>query len=607
MSFPKIIIFCLACALAGAGAGFGAGIFSARFAPRAPAKSAQQRQPQTAGDNADDDERDSARKWEIEMNKEHPDIANFTTPAEWRAYLEKWVAADYPNGNSGAARECFERWSKNDPDGALEFIRGAPDFPDRNMACAKPLAQIGRTAASRIVEWLWENLAKADRDKVADEVIFDLCYRKPYAGRQAAELALAGGISARPVSFGYVMEALARSNVADALEVFAKVPDSARDDAARYLISAWKKKDFDAAVDWCATQHGTPHEKTIMREMLDDCARDRPAEMPALVARLGVDLGDSNYSYAIDRVFSDDPLAAFELLKMMPPEKRGNHAWELVGALLKTDPDQAVAVAQLLLPADRQADVLYRNWLDWARSDRQSAEAWLDALPDAVLRAQLKTMNMSETEPLAFLSLVDSSAAGTFSDRQIATALYSLGSDYAHSGLDAAKRWLLAHPEQINKDTLACGIKASTPDFTLAEIGTLPEGQARDLVLASMEDRWLWARDWEQLSEAIPLYENAAKQDALRFQVFAKMYLDGGKESGKDVGKDGTQNGGKGSAREAASQWLATQPLPDEVRESWEALAKAGLLAPRTRAPSRGFSVSAGNAMLSFREEGPVW
>ncbi|AWI08494.1 hypothetical protein [Ereboglobus luteus] len=52
------------------------------------------------------------------------------------------------------------------------------------------------------------------------------------------------------------------------------------------------------------------------------------------------------------------------------------------------------------------------------------------------------------------------------------------------------------------------------------------------------------------------LVTDFGKQDALRFKIFSSMMSNE-------------------SEREAAREWLATQPLSDEVRASWETLAEA--------------------------------
>ena len=597
MNLFRIIIFCASCALAGAGAGFGAGIFF--HARPAPAEPAQQPQPQAAGAG----ELDPVEKWEAEMNQKYPDIAHLKASAEQRAFLEKWAAAGYPAKNAGEAQVCLKRWSRNDPESALKFVHHAPDFPDRNNAYPAPLAQIGKTAISRVIAWMRENLSNAepdkvpaaadapvyigtrgnlygtDRNKVAGSVIFELCYYEQ-SGRPAAELAFADGFSVPGHAFGWILEALARVNAADALEMFSKVPDSKRDDASRGLVRAWVEKDFEAAVEWCAKQHGASYSTSINQVIVAHCAQHRPEEMPALVARLRVDLNDFpyNYSRAVNLTISRDLQAGFGLVKMMSPENRSYHAWELARKAFDSGSDQAVATAkELLRPAGQLADRLRNSgWERWVQSDRKAAEAWCDTLPDAALREQLKTMDMITAEPRAFLALAASRAPGTFSGRQIANALNALISEDGQSGVDAAKRWLLAHPEHITERSLEGGPKSMPLDynFTLVEIGALPAGKSRDVVLSSVVERWLWARDWEQLTKAIPLYQDAAKQNALRFQVFTKMYLDGG--------SDGDSDG----AREAARQWLAEQPLPGEVRASWEVLAKTGLRAPRTKTPA---------------------
>lgn len=89
--------------------------------------------------------------------------------------------------------------------------------------------------------------------------------------------------------------------------------------------------------------------------------------------------------------------------------------------------------------------------------------------------------------------------------------------------------------------------------MSLENIAAIPEGNAREALIDFVTDGSIQRRKWQAASEMLPLVDDSGKQDMLRFKIFSSM-MD------------------HESEREAACEWLATQPLSDEVRASWEAI-----------------------------------
>jgi len=227
-----------------------------------------------------------------------------------------------------------------------------------------------------------------------------------------------------------------------------------------------------------------------------------------------------------------------------------------VESLFMTDADQAIAAAQVLLPPGQQALAISQSYERWADSDRKAAETWLDQEADPSVRAQIKSRQLAVNNPSEYLA----SVGGTddaFSTQCVTTALANLG--YKDPG--TAAQWLMAHPEQITTDRLSSLRMRGNPNLTITpeDIGGMTEGTGRDILLAYMTNVWTSSGKWEQAEAAMQYEPDTQKRDAMCFQIYTRMMQSAHDEAGEA----------------AAQQWLSSQSVSDEVRASWEAIARS--------------------------------
>ena len=541
MKDSRVFLIGICCAIGGLALGFGWGRHD-KGATQAP-QDAARRQAKLASATA------------------RGTIGDETQRVRDREFLEKWVAAECPENEKNAAFECLWRWAWADANAALHFVENAPRFSDRNLAYVTALAALGKTDMPRVIEFLRQNIPAQERPWLADRIIEQLAKVAP---KQAALLALADDISVASYCWDNLMPSLVKLNPTEAVAVLEAAPESKKLYVAISLIRAWAKENPNAAVDWYASQRAIsqPHDEEIVTGwLLREVAMSHPQQLSAVIDRLGVDCSNSRLGMAISDVIGSDPLAAFDVIKKLPPENRGFYAGPLVEALFKTDPDQAVATARLLLSEQSQAAQIYRAWELWQRSDGKAAFAWLDAQGDAALGSQIKTMYAATNDPAAYLAVADLSDNDPFQRRCINTAADMLGLRDPRALVD----WLVKHPDQITDERvsrMATLNPISGSTITMEDINAVPAGPGREILLKQKSREWARNKEWDKIADALPLAQDPGQQEIMRFQVFSGLMRD-------------SKN------KEAARQWLDTQPVSDEVRTSWEALIRNGLQTER--------------------------
>ena len=496
---------------------------------------------------ADDAGRKQAGKVSSSRHDRYPDIAELKTPEQWRGYIEQWITAGFPNkgDNRWNVLECLRRWSEIDAEGVLAFVHGVEKFSERDEAYAIPLAAIGRKDMPRVIEWMRTHLPEEDdRGDVATHMIRELEYGHPW---EAWMLATADGIPLASHYLSPIMQRLVKTNPADALRAFNALPDELKEVVANRFVMTWASVDLNAAINWCAAQAGKDYAEQAKLEILQHLAHEKPSGIVAAIEKMGVTFDSSEY-YGIfmNYLMDNDPLVALEVLQKMPPEQMRKYGEGVVLGLFQTDADQAVAAAQALFPDGQRESVIYQSYQKWLRSDRKAAEEWLAKEADSGVREQIKIQRLAKGDPTVFLATLGSVSdlSGAFMQGCLDDALFRAALYQPNEAL----RWLLANPDQITDKRLHSGISV-----TIADIETLPQNsKGREVLINYALSNSLHNQNWDTAANLLPLLTDTAKQDRLRFKVFSSMMS-------------------KASKREAR-EWLATQPLSDEVRASWETI-----------------------------------
>ncbi|MDF9828361.1 hypothetical protein M2447_002479 [Ereboglobus sp. PH5-10] len=549
MKNPKVLLMCFCCALVGVVLGVGLGRVSESGdgtksdAGKNPAVIDSQGATSKSGGKAD-------------ASGEFPDLAGLKTPEQWRGYIERWMTAGCPPGQQKNVFEGLRRWSEVDADGALAFVDGAAKFPTRNTAYGIPLTAIGTKNMGRVIDWLQKNLSQRDRSDIAGFVIMELKDTHP---EEAWVLARADDISVAPHYFGEIMQSMLKTDPAGSLRVLESLPDRGKSRVVKDFAIAWLNMDESAALEWCARQRDKPYGSEMFFHILEYYAKEKPSSILATIERLNV-VFEQNLYYGdfMNKLAWNDPLIALATLQKMPADKIAHYGRDVIRELLKTDADQAVAAARVIWPDEvDRTDNLWRSYANWARSDRKAAEVWLENEADGALREQIKTKQLLWDNPAAFLGSVDVKINTPLMENYINEAMRMAA---RHGQSDEALHWLLANPDQITSKRVSCFQYANGPDgkipLTPMDVSAVPEGKGREALIDFVAEASTDTEDWQSAVELLPLVTDSGKQDALRFKIFSSMMSNE-------------------SEREAAREWLATQPLSEEVRASWETLAEA--------------------------------
>jgi len=475
-------------------------------------------------------------------------VDGLVTQDDFRGFLQRWVDADCPADASDDAEECVRRWAKIDPHAALAFVSQAAKFRDRNDSYVIALSEMGESEIHGVIAWIKGNLVKADAELVARSVLYKLTENAP---AQAGELLLSDLFPDRYYPATSVLRALVAKSPQDALSLFERFTDGDKERNVGDLLVFWARKDWKAAVNWCERQQGQPYAENAIRGLIDGMALENPEQAAGLIERFGVNLAQNGELIGI--IARGDPLVAIDLLKKVAPENRNSSAIEnIVRTLFFENPEYGMQAASVLYPEDELPRVLTASFSEWIVSDRKAAEAWLAALPDADLRSKIQTMQTAKENPAAFLAAMDTNTAAkgewkSTIDKAVDSALSQQPA--------AAVDWMLINPEYITDYRIKRAMGQLGGEM-MEKIGTLPEGVMRDTVFMSVATYYAGAGQFEQAASLLPSVTNPQAQTALRFRIFSEMARNPARSS-------------------EANQWLAEQPVSQEVRKSWQAIVNA--------------------------------
>lgn len=228
-------------------------------------------------------------------------------------------------------------------------------------------------------------------------------------------------------------------------------------------------------------------------------AKDPAAAVQALGAAL---LEKSNNSWrvreALAKWLKNSPSDAFAWIIAQPPGDASRHE-SLLASLswqIGRDPASARAMSDLLLGHPEVADrnnALRQLSGTWAGQDPRSARAWLAALPDAELRANLIEQSIQQLKPADALDFVALLPAGPARTDRIASQLER----WALSDPDQALAWLDAHDTPEYAPALArvqgaviASLAKTDPAAALAKWGGLPDASAKNAALGPLALAW---------------------------------------------------------------------------------------------------------------------
>lgn len=469
-----------------------------------------------------------------------------------RAEVLALLATPNPARRWGDLERALSTWAEHDARTALAFVHQAPRFPQRTVALAIPLGVLARTEPAVAASWIRTNGAPADRRTLVDLVVSALADESP---RSALVLLGTEGIPAAPHLLVYTLGRLAATAPDEATARFETLPPVDRGHAAMLIGTAWAEHDPEAALRWCASLRGQPAENAAAESVLVRWCDADPAAAAAALVQLQP---PREATVSTIRALADaDPELALRAVPQLAPDRQSAATKALVEVALGAAPDRVLALGRAELgPADFAA-AFRQGWENWRDSDRPAAEAWADGLSEPLLRAQLAELLLNEAahgDPALFLSAVEAAPDAPPSRQALASALGNLPAA-------EAARWLAAHPSlaaPAHTAQLAERFAQDDRDGADRWAQTLPAGEPRDRALATVASQWGNVREPARANAALARIDDPIIRTAGTYQVFTTLH---------------------NADPAAARRWLEDQPLAEEVRISWEAIA-LGTAAP---------------------------
>jgi hypothetical protein len=438
-------------------------------------------------------------------------------------------------------------WAESDPDSALDFISRASRFPRRNEALAIPLAAIARRNPQQTVTWLHSNLPEQDRGLVAQSVIEQIYQMAP---RHALQLAEASDVPVGPYYFGLVFGQLAQTSPQEAVAAFNKLSDQGQYQTAQPLASGWAEMDAASAIAWANSLGKTRTAYEAQTAVIQHLVGTDPAHAFELL-RIST-LSESHQNMLISQLANTNGPLLIDRLGQLPEQQRNFAIRSLVEDSLDASPDRLASLARSQLPAEEAGRLLSMALGNWLAKDRPAAEAWAAGVQDPALRTYIEQAKLRETaqsDPKLFLDTIDGFPPVASDKQLVESALGQLTPE-------EAARWIASHPGMIDSDfagRIASQYFTWDRDQALQWTQQLPAGETQNRAYSGLATSWAEnGQDLDRAAEAITAISDPQVQIGARFKVFMTTYW---------------QN------PDQASRWLATQPLPPEIRANWQTLA----------------------------------
>jgi hypothetical protein len=404
-----------------------------------------------------------------------------------------------------------------------------------------------------MLAWVRRELPDSLRDDVMARALRHL-------GESRPELAI--GLAVRTVPqntrlVAQMLEGLASRDLAAACDWFTRLDHDTRNASAADLAIVWLREDRSGATAWCLAQQGQPWATRVMRILADHLAGSAPAELPAILAHPG--LTPEIRLNAIRRLGDSDPALALELAAALPPKMSRTVVADMFDRLFHESPDSAIELGRATLPSEEFSRRVRMQWSRWCNSDQPAALAWAANASDPELRRQLDLEVQTQSihrDPAAYLA---ATAPGTGS-RDHPELLQLALSRLAETEPDQAARWAKIHSGTLTAEGAArigALLANKDPAQVLPWLQALPAGAARDAACATVAEMGGGRKDPVGLASLVGMIGDPVLQTRTTFRAFQSMFA-------------------RNSA--AAEQWLALQPIGEDVRTSWRAIVEAGEL-----------------------------
>lgn len=255
-----------------------------------------------------------------------------------------------------------------------------------------------------------------------------------------------------------------------------------------FVVSAWAKVDFDAALDAIGSLQA-PHRKQAAlavlseRRDLDDDAQD------AIAARFSLE-PDLRLMRTLEAAQADPRAAWHHALTSTEGDSQTESLVQISGEWIRTEPDASLRAVESL-PAGTRRSVQQQLIHDWLRLDRTAALDWALSLPAADNREVLQTAlrELSRTDPVAALDTLHG-----LGDRLLIEDLRVSSWQWVESDARAVLDWALSRPPSEHQGNLIRSaiseIAQSSPEEALSLATRLDDDLQRNEAIASALQAW---------------------------------------------------------------------------------------------------------------------
>ena len=364
----------------------------------------------------------------------------------------------------------------------------------------------------------------------------------------ALRLAFAPGFPVERELFGELIGQLARTDSASAVSFFNQLSEEGRRTNVRKLVLQWYEVDPAATLRWVQSQSGLPHGTKTATAYVQAVATFAPNNLPQALHSLSLkpeELSSSSMDF-----FTLSADAKLALLPHVPLEDRRMLLSDIMDEEVQRSPDLAWKLARESLGDTEAAKLFGGAWQSWQSSDRKAAQDWLATVRDPAMQAALAhTVRFvaATDNPQAFLASINPSNPDPNDEALVERAL----SEIDNSDPTEAATWITKLGAAVsNRAVTAVSMSWMERDeaAALQWINGLAAGQQRDAALAGAAHHWMQHEDLSKVSLAIANVSNSDQRVQLLWAAMQRAYR---------------------SNRDTATQWLATQPVSQEVKDNW--------------------------------------
>jgi hypothetical protein len=466
--------------------------------------------------------------------------------------LRRWVCGREPSLDRETAMKILGEWADRDAHAALDFVCAAPHFPRRNFAYAIPLAKICRREPKEVIGWLSHQITVADdRTEIAESIIQRIERDAPVV---ALELANAPGIPVGIELFGELLGRMARTQPQIALQAFAQKTLDGQKRVIGSMLYYWAQTNPNEALAWYQGRGET--DAGAARSLATGCIKSGQYTIADLVQRLSLSTEQADrmlFQLSRDGVALDPQTLVFF------SEHARQRAAEAAAWNLENSPDRVVAFVKAALGANYRAEALVGGWRSWLSSDRKAALEWLQQLPDRQLANELPA-RLERQEQLRDPHKALAIAATIANQEERRDVVMTAVQRLVWEEPAEAAAWLAQNPNDAPRPEsygmLTRNYLERDDAGAMAWLVKLSAGEARDEALSAAAKFWA-GREIEFAAASIAAIGDTQKRQQCMFSLYCNL---------------NRTNTAK------ADQWLATQGLSAEVRQSWKALGQTSTM-----------------------------